>query len=103
MVSITGSAATGRGTYAISSLSAFVNVSCEGPVATVVCSGEAPSFGVGIRAPALIATIAPRPIEQGIASHTVLITSTPRMAKYANDCKPRTESGAEVAAGAGTS
>src|ERR1700722_4992177 len=77
VVSITGSTATGRGTYAISSLSAFVNVSCEGPVATVVCAGEASTFGVGIRGPALIATIAPRPIEQGTASHTVLIMSTP--------------------------
>src|ERR1700731_1711688 len=76
---MTGSTATGSRTCAISSLSALVSVSCEKVLPTVVCSGGAPTFGGGVGVPALIATTAPRPIKQRIASHTVLITATPRM------------------------
>jgi hypothetical protein len=94
VASMTGSKATGTGTYAISSLSAFVNVSCEEPVAMVVCSAEAPTFGVGVGGPALIATIAPRPIKQRTASHTVLITPNPACPSMRTNCKRRTESGA---------
>jgi hypothetical protein len=89
-----GSAAIGIRTYAISSLSAFVSVSCEEPVAMVVGSGEAPTFGVGVGEPALIPTTAPRPIKQRTASHTVLITPNPACPNMRTNCKRRTESGA---------
>ena len=78
---IASSTAIGSRTYATSSLSALVNVSCAKPVPTVVCSGEAPASGGGVGVPALIATVAPRPIKQRTASPTVLITAKPRMVR----------------------
>ena len=92
LASTTGS--TGTGTYAISSLSAFVKVSSEEPAAIVVCSGAVSTFGVGIGCPALIPTIRPSPIEQGTASQTVLITSNSARPIMRTDCKRRAESGA---------
>jgi hypothetical protein len=81
VTSITGFGATGSRTYAISSLSALVNVSCEKISPILVCSGGAltPDGAVGV--PALIATIAPTPIKQRTASHIVLITANPRMVR----------------------
>jgi hypothetical protein len=91
---MTGSAATGTGTYAISSLSAFVKVSREEPVAMVICSRDASTFGVGVGGPALTATDALRPIKQKNASPAVLITSNPTWPTMRIDSKRRTESGA---------
>ena len=94
VTSITGFRAIGSRTCAISSLSALVNVSCEKLSPTVVCSGEALTSGGGVGVPALIATIAPRPIKQRTASHTVLITANPAWSEYARiDYERRTESG----------
>jgi hypothetical protein len=76
-----GSSTSGARTYAISSLSALVNVSREEALAMVVSSRDAPAFGGGGGVPALIVTIAPRPIKQRTASHTVLVTSNPRMVR----------------------
>src|SRR5438477_10242395 len=75
---ITGSTAAGSRTYATCSLSALVNVSCAKPVPTVVCSGEAPTFGGGVGVPALIAPIAPTPIKQRTARHSVLTPANSR-------------------------
>jgi hypothetical protein len=79
-----GPTATASPTYAISNLSAFVNVSSEKVLPTVVCSGETPTVGGGVEVPALIATIAPRPLKQRAASHSVLITTGPAWSEYAN-------------------
>ena len=38
-------------------------------------------FGGGVGVPALMATIAPRPIKQRIASHAVLITANPHIVR----------------------
>src|SRR5258705_3799570 len=84
VTSITGSTETGSRTYATSSLSSLVNVSCAKPAPTVVCSGDAPTFDGSVGVPALIATVAPRPIKQRTASNTVLITATPAWSEYAN-------------------
>jgi hypothetical protein len=84
VTSITGSAATGRSTYATSSLSALVNVFCAKPIPTVVCSGAATTFGGGVGVLALIATVTPRPIKQKTASDPVLITANPAWSEYAN-------------------
>ena len=109
---MTGSAAGGSRTHAISSLSAFVNVSCEEPIPMVVLSGDASTIGGGVRVPALIsceepvpmvvlsgdistigggvgvpaqiATIAPKPLKQRAASHIVLVTTNPAWSEYAN-------------------
>jgi hypothetical protein len=95
VTSMTGLRAIGSRTYAISNLSALVNVSCEKLSPTVVCSVEALTFGGGVGVPAPIATIAPRPIKQRTASHTVLITANPARSDYARiDYERRTESGA---------
>src|SRR6202048_3400036 len=74
---MTGFGALGSRTYAMSSLSALVKVSCEKISPTVVCAGEGLALGGGVGVPALRATIAPRPIKQTTASHTVLITVHP--------------------------
>src|SRR5258707_9431659 len=84
VTSMAGSTATASPTYAISHLSAFVSVSCERILPTVVCSGEAPKVGGGVEVPALIATIAHRPLKQRTASHTFLIMANPAWSEYAN-------------------
>jgi hypothetical protein len=114
VIGMTGPAAIGSRTYAISSLSALVNVSCEEPVPMVVLSGDASTIGGGVGVPALIsceepvpmavlsrdvstigggagvpaliATIAPKPLKlkQRAASHIVLITTNPAWSEYAN-------------------
>jgi len=56
---ITSSTASGSRTYATSSLSALVNVSCAKPAPTVVCSGDAPTFDGSVGVPALLATVGP--------------------------------------------
>ena len=83
---MTGSTAIRSRTYAISSLSALVNVSCEEPVPMVVLSGVVSTIGGGAGVPALIATIAPKPLKlkQRAASHIVLITTNPAWSEYAN-------------------
>src|SRR5258708_31977349 len=81
---MTGSAADGSRAYAISSLSALVNVSCEEPIPMVVLSGDASTIGGGVGVPAQIAIIAPKPLKQRAASHIVLITTNPAWSEYAN-------------------
>jgi hypothetical protein len=51
---------------------------------TVVCTGEADTFGGGVEVPASIATIAPRPPKQRTAGHTILIMANPARWEYAN-------------------
>jgi len=81
---MTGSTAIGSRTYAISSLSVLVNVSCEELVPMVVLAGDVSTIGGGVGVPALIATIAPKPLKQRAASHIVLITTNPAWSEYAN-------------------
>jgi hypothetical protein len=81
VTSMIGSSTSGARTYAISSLSALVNVSREEAPAMVVSFRDAPAFGGSIGVPALIVTIAPRPIKQRTVSGTVLVTSNPRMVR----------------------
>src|SRR5258707_7145726 len=59
---MTGSAAGGARTYAISSLSAFVNVSCEEPIPMVVLFRDASTIGGGVGGSALIFCEEPVPI-----------------------------------------
>jgi hypothetical protein len=83
----------GDGVTNVSHLSALVNVSCEKVLPTVVCSGEALKVGGGVEVPALIATIAPRPLKQRTASHTFPIMANPRGPNMRIDRERRTESG----------
>ena len=93
--SITGFGAIRSRAYAMSSLSDLVKVSDEKISATVVCAGEGLALAGGVGVPALRATIAPRPIKQTTASHTVLITANPASSEHARiECEHRTESGA---------
>src|SRR5258708_30642552 len=64
VTSMAGSTAPASPPYAISHLSALVNVSCEKVLPTVVCSGQAPKVAAAAAVPPLNPAIAHRQLNQ---------------------------------------
>ena len=84
VIGMAGAAATASLTWAMSTLSASVNVSREEILSDVVGSGEAATIGGGVDVPALMAATPPAPLRQRTVSHTVLITANLAWFAWAN-------------------